>query len=143
MRAVGAAVALIVAATSLALVSQPAAEAQSPRGTIENLRLTSPNAGELVINWDVPSEAPTGYRVVYAPAGQNFASWRDANTAEKGNAYPTLNTHTVADLPHGTEYKVLVRARYSDGNPRNGPWSDQATITISSPQTPHGDRRGQ
>ena len=125
-----------VLALVLAVSSWGAAEAQSPRGTIENLRLTSPNAGELVINWDVPSQTPTDYRVVYAPADQRFPSYRDENTAEKGNAYPTVNTHTVADLPHGTEYKVLVRARYSDGNPRGGPWSDQATITISSPPEP-------
>ena len=84
----------------------------------------------------MPSQTPTDYRVVYAPADQGFPSYRDENTAEKGNAYPTVNTHTVADLPHGTEYKVLVRARYSDGNPRGGPWSDQATITISSPPEP-------
>ena len=125
-----------VLALVLAVSAWGAAEAQSPRGTIENLRLTSPNAGELVINWDVPNQTPTDYRVVYAPADQRFPSWRDENTAEKGNAYPTVNTHTVADLPHGTEYKVLVRARYSDGNPSAGPWSDQATITISSPPEP-------
>ena len=129
-----------VLALVLAVPSWGAAEAQSPRGAIENLRLTSPNAGELVIKWGVPSETPTDYRLVYAPADQGYPSYRDENTAEKGNAYPTANTHTVADLPHGTEYKVLVRARYSDGNPPAGPWSDQATITISSPPEPQPQR---
>ena len=44
------------------------------------------------------------------------------------------------NLPAGTEYKVQVRARYNGGehadNPWSGPWSDEATVTISSPPPP-------
>ena len=89
---------ILAAALILGVTTSPTpSTAQSPRGTIDHLSLSSPSPGELVINWDVPSEVPTDYRVIYAPSDQGYLSWRDENTAEKGNAYPTVKQ------PHGGE----------------------------------------
>ena len=125
--------ALIAASAWLLTLRGAAAQTDD---SIQNLRLSSPNPGELVIDWDVPSETPTDYRVTWTPSDQDFLSYKDGNTSERGNAYPTTNTHTVNGLPAGREYKVMVRARFRDGEHRSGSWSNEATITIFSPPEP-------
>ncbi len=124
----------------LMLVGGDSVDAQHDRGAVSNLRLTSPNAGVLVIAWDAPDEAPTDYRVTWAPSGEGFPSYKDANTSTKGNAYPSTAAHTVSGLAAGGEYQARVRARYRDGEhadaPWSGPWSGVATVTISSPPQP-------
>ena len=76
----------------------------------------------------------------WAPADQDYLSFSEANTSERGSAYPTATTFTVSDLSPGTEYKVQTRARYYDGDntdtPWSGPWSDETTVTVSSPPPP-------
>ena len=105
------------------------AEAQDPAGSINNLLVSSPNPGQLVMAWDSPAEVPKDYRVRWTPSDQDYLSWSAENTAERGSAYPTATTHTVDGLTAGTEYKVQVRARYL-GN--SGPWTDEANATVSS-----------
>ena len=80
---------------------------------ISGLTLSSPNPGELVIEWDAASPAPGRLpgHVGSNPASK-FLSYKKENTDEAGNAYPTGTTHTVTGLPEGEEYKVRVRARY-------------------------------
>ena len=134
------------------------AQAQDPDGTIDNLSLSSPDSGQMVISWDQPALKPTDYRVAWAPSDQDYLSYAEANTSDRGNAYPDADpdtdadpntgidrntntlTLTVNDLVPGAEYKVRVRARYYDGDnedsPWSGPWSAEATVTISSPPQP-------
>ena len=113
------------------------AEAQDPDGSIDNLLVSIPNPGQLLITWGSPEEVPTDYRVRWAPSNQDYLSYSEDNTSERGSAYPEALTFTVANLPAGIEYKVQVRARYYDGDntdsPWSGPWTAEATVTISSP----------
>ena len=59
----------------------------------------------------------------WAPEGENFLSYNDANEANRGNSYPdgeetSLN---LTGLTSGDEYKVIMRARYSTGEYANNP----------------------
>ena len=128
-----AAVALLSSAAALLFLYQPA-EAQDQAKEIAGLTLTSPEPGKLVIAWDAASPAPQDHRVMWAKADEKFLSFRDENTDEAGNAYPTGTSHTVTGLPEGEEYKVRVRARY--GSAKAGPFSDLATVMISSTPEP-------
>ena len=129
-----------LAIITILLLTGGDARAQTDPGAVSNLRLSSPSAGELVITWDAPNDTPADYRVVWAPSGEDFPSWKAQNTASKGNAYPTAATHKVTGLASGTEYKARVRSRYASGGnndgPWSGPWSNTETITISSPPDP-------
>ena len=102
--------------------------------------MSSPGPGQLAVAWSAPSETPTDYRVRWAPAGQDYLSFSEPNTSERGSAYPTGTSHTVSSLAAGASYKVQVRARYNGGehadNPWSGPWSAEATVTIASPPPP-------
>ena len=128
---------------ALWLDGQPAVQAQDDRGTVSNLSVSSPGPGQLAVAWSAPGETPTDYRVRWAPSGQDYLAYTEANTAERGSAYPTATTHTVNNLTAGASYKVQVRARYNAGehadNPWSGPWSAETTVAISShppPPTP-------
>ena len=125
---------------ALWLDGQPAVQAQDDRGAIGNLSVSSPGPGQLAVAWSAPSETPTDYRVRWAPAGQDYLSFSEPNTSERGSAYPTGTSHTVSSLAAGASYKVQVRARYNAGehadNPWSGPWSAEATVTIASPPPP-------
>ena len=131
---------LLILATVLSLDGQPAVQAQGDQGAIGNLSVSSPDTGQLVAAWSAPSETPTDYRVRWAPIGQDYLSYSEDNTSERGSAYPEALNLTVDDLPAGIEYKVQVRARYHDGqhhdSPWSGPWSGEITVTVSSPTEP-------
>ena len=107
---------------------------------VTGLTLTSLNPGELAITWDAPSRAPTDYRVTWKKSDGKWPSYKNENTVDGGNAFPTVTSHTVSDLEEGTEYSVRVRARYYDGNDNlteSGPWSDPpAELTISAQPPP-------
>ena len=110
---------------------------------ITGVTLTSPNPGELAIAWDAPSRAPSDYRVTWKKSDGKWPSYKNANTAQGGNAFPTGTSHTVSDLEEGTEYSVRVRARYHDGDgnvQESGPWSDPPVgLTIAGlPDKPTG-----
>ena len=120
------------------------AEAQDPAGSINNLLVSSPNPGQLLITWDSPEEVPTDYRVRWAPSNQDYLSYSEDNTSERGSAYPKALTFTVDNLPAGIEYKVQVRARYYEGqhqdNPWSGPWTNEFTQRVNDdpPAAPTG-----
>ena len=81
-------------------------------------------AGKLDITWDANSQATktlSSYRVAWAPDGEDFRSWTDADW----NAFPTTNRLTVTGLSAGETYKVRVRARYDDN--KKSRWSGAAT----------------
>ena len=135
-----AALVLLMAGILGASVMTTPAHAQEDPGAISNLSVSSPESGQLVVAWDAPAEAPTDYRVRWAPSDQDYLSFSEANTAQRGSAYPTGTSHTVNNLAAGASYKVQARARYNGGehagNPWSGPWSGEATVTISSPPPP-------
>ena len=103
------------------------------------LALSSGAAGELVLTWSQPSEAPTDYRIAWTPAGEEYLSYSAENTSRRGNSYPDGNTTslTLTGLPGGVNYKVIMRARYEDSS---GPWTDEVTQSIQSspPAAPTG-----
>ena len=113
-----------------------------PRGTTSGLALSSDEPGSLSIAWNAPDLAPTDYRVVWAPVGDGFPSWKDENTADKGNSYPAgdATSLTISGLPQGAETKVMVRARYHKGeyadDPWSGPWSTQVAQRVRGAAPP-------
>ena len=125
------AAALAVTALILIIQSPPWAEAQ--QYAVTGLTATSTTPGELAISWDVPGQTPTDYRVNWGKSSENFPSYK----GNAGNAHPTTNSHTVADLEEGTEYKVRVRARYrgdqleGEQTPWSTPWSGATRIAIA------------
>ena len=107
---------------------------------ITGVTVTSLNPGEIAITWDAPSRAPSDYRVTWKKSDGKWPSYKNDNTVEGGNAFPTGTSHTVSALEEGTEYSVRVRARYhnSEGNvEESGPWSDpHAELTVSAQPPP-------
>ena len=137
--AVMAALVLIIITAALLLLLHQSAEAQGNERTTSNLALSSPNPGELSITWYAPSNAPDDYRVTWKKSTAKWTSYKDDNTVEGGNAFPTVTSHTVSNLEEGTAYKVRVRARYknNDGKVKqSGPWSDSLEVTVSSQPPP-------
>ena len=118
---------------SLLLLHQPA-EAQQNNKATSNLALSSPNPGELVITWDAPTETPDDYRVTWKKSDGKWPSYKNANTVEGGNAFPTGTSHTVTGLEEGTAYQARVRARYHSGGKveQSGPWSETLDITVAA-----------
>ena len=107
---------------------------------ITGVTLSSLNPGELAIAWDAPSRAPTDYRVTWKKSTGKWPSYRNDNTVEGGNAFPTAMSHTVTGLEESAAYQVRVRARYYDGNDNlteSGPWSDPPVeLTVSATPPP-------
>ena len=113
-------------------VQQPPRDAPDPpAGTIETLRAAD-DTGQLLLTWTAPNSDPTDYHINWTKSTEEYP----ANTAEAGNAHPTGTTHTLSGLEFDTDYKIRVRARYSDGenaaNPWNGPWKE-TTFQVKLP----------
>ena len=113
-------------------VQQPPRDAPDPpAGTIDTLTAAD-ETGQLLLTWTAPNSDPTDYHINWTKSTEEYP----ANTAEAGNAHPTDTTHTLAGLEFDTDYKIRVRARYSDGenaaNPWNGPWTE-TTVQIKLP----------
>ncbi len=105
--------------------STPPVVADAPR-SIGSVTLVSTVPGVVEASWDAPAEEPGDYRIAWAKVGEGFRTWTDLTV----NAFPTTTSHTITDLEEGTEYKVMVRARYDGGL---GDWSDQYTVTVKAP----------
>ena len=118
-------------------VQQPPRDAPDPpAGTIETLRAAD-ETGQLLLTWTAPNSDPTDYHINWTKSTEEYP----ANTAEAGNAHPTDTTHTLAGLEFDTDYKIRVRARYSDGenaaSPWNGPWTETtAQVKLPLPAAP-------
>ena len=118
-------------------VQQPPRDAPDPpAGTIDTLTAAD-ETGQLLLTWTAPNSDPTDYHINWTKSTEEYP----ANTAEAGNAHPTGTTHTLAGLEFDTDYKIRVRARYSDGenaaNPWNGPWTETtAQVKLPLPAAP-------
>ena len=110
----------------VAVTQSGTANAQVAGRAISNLQLSHNDDGDLLISWDAPELAPRDYRVMWAKSSENYKTWTDTT----GNAFPTSASHPVSGLEGGHEYKVKVRARYSNGG---GPWSTEVQHTIPEP----------
>ena len=120
---------------------EPAAD-----GAIPSLNLASSEPGQLVITWETPEPAPTDYRLSWAQASLGFLSYKDANETQRANVYPAGDdtTLTLNNLTPGQDYKVLLRARYYDGEHSasrwSGPWAPTAATRVMDgpPAAPTG-----
>ena len=102
-------------------------ESTTEAGAIDTLTATDDDTGQLVLTWGspaAPNATPTDYHVNWAKSSEDYP----ADTAEAGNAHPDSTTHTLAGLDYDSDYKIRVRARYTDGenaaSPWNGPWTE-------------------
>ena len=115
-------------------------ESTTEAGTIDTLTATAA-AGQLLLTWGPPAAPhadPTDYHVNWAKSSEEYP----ADTAEAGNAHPDSTTHTLAGLEYDSDYKIRVRARYTDGenanSPWNGPWTETtAQVKLPLPMTPN------
>ena len=131
---------LLIAAMVATLAYHPLF-AQSQSGAIDTFTLESTNPGEIVVSWQAPSPSPSDYRVSWTPDEQDYVSWRDSNEDHRGNSYPDgdATSMTLTGLSEGTQYKVLIRARYRTGQHANNPWSgpwNEKTVTVASQPEP-------
>ena len=125
-------------------------QAQSSRGAITGLTLTSNAPGTLTVSWDATNPTPTDYRVDWAKSTEGYKSWK----VDEGHKYPapTATRATIANLEHNTQYKIRMRARYYTGEHEDkswgGPWATK-TITVAGepvetptpePETPNRSR---
>ena len=106
---------------------EPSPDPTPEPGTIDTLAATDDDTGQLVLTWQAPAAPnadPTDYHVNWAKSSEEYP----ADTAEAGNAHPDSTTHTLAGLEYDSDYKIRVRARYTDGenadSPWNGPWTE-------------------
>ena len=113
---------------------QPRDDPDPPAGTIETLTAAD-DTGQLLLTWTAPAAPnadPTDYHVNWAESTEDYPS----DTASEGNDRPTDTTLTLTVLEFDTDYKIRVRARYSDGenaaNPWNGPWTE-TTVQVKLP----------
>ena len=133
------AAAVLLVAAALLLVLRLPAGAQASDRAVSGVTLASPNPGELVITWEAPGDAPDDYRVTWKKSTAKWPSFKNGNTVEGGNAFPTGTSHTVSGLEEGTAYQARVRARYHNSGGRvekSGPWSAAQEVTVSVTAAP-------
>ena len=113
-------------------------QAQGTSGVIPSINLDSNEAGQLIITWATPEQAPTDYRIRWANTNLGFPSYSAANEPERGNEYPLVdvNTLTLSDLTPGDSYKVQMRSRYYNADrtvrESSGPWTDVITQRVKN-----------
>ena len=123
---------ILLAAAATSGLYMGTVQAQSSRGAITGLTLTSDAPGTLTVSWEAASPTPTDYRVDWAKSDEDYQSWK----VDEGHLYPaeTATAATITDLGHDTEYKIRMRARYyrgeHEGKSWGGPWA-AATITVA------------
>ena len=128
-------VAVLLLVTALSATTLTAQEA---RGSIPDLILSSDGPGEIVVSWGTPDPESSDFRISWAPAGEDYPKWNDADESGKGNAYPpgSARSYTVKVLTPGADHKVRIRARYNADqyadDPWSGPWREATTRVAGS-----------
>ena len=119
----------LIASIALTAAACAVSHAQEASGAISGFGLSNDVPGELAVAWDMPSPAPTDYRVDWARSDEEFRSYK----VDEGHLYPqgTVTRVSISGLVPGVEYKVRVRARYAGWS---GPWSE-ASLTVSAEPT--------
>ena len=119
----------LIASIALTAAACAVSHAQEASGAISGFGLSNDVPGELAVAWDMPSPAPTDYRVDWARSDAEFRSYK----VDEGHLYPqgTVTRVSISGLVPGVEYKVRVRARYAGWS---GPWSE-ASLTVSAEPT--------
>ena len=113
-------------------------QAQGTSGVIPSINLDSNEAGQLIITWATPEQAPTDYRIIWANTNLGFPSYKNPNEAERANEYPIgdVTTLTLNDLTPGDTYKVQMRSRYYNADrtvrESSGPWTDVITQRVKN-----------
>ena len=114
---------------------------------VTSLTLDSSAGGELVIEWNTPTDEPNDYRISWAPADEDYLSYSEDNTDRRGNSYPDgdATSLTLTNLPGGVTYKTMMRARYHNEATQedsSGPWTAEVTQQIQNnpPAAPTGLR---
>ena len=138
------AAALIAGLAGLAGLRGGLVEADAVDGEVSNVVLSSDAAGSLTIRWDAPTLPPTDYRLMWAPADQDYLSYRFENEALRGNSYPggATTSLTLTGLTRGAEFNVRLRSRYRDGQYAqrrwSGPWTGEVTqrVRADAPAAP-------
>ena len=136
--------ALVAGLAGLAGLRGGLVEADAVDGEVSNVVLSSDAAGSLTIRWDAPTLSPSDYRLTWAPADQDYLSYRFENEALRGNSYPdgATTSLTLTGLTRGAEFKVRLRSRYRDGQYAqrrwSGPWTDEVTqrVRADAPAAP-------
>ena len=103
----------LIASIALTAAACAVSHAQEASGAISGFGLSNDVPGELAVAWDMPSPAPTDYRVDWARSDAEFRSYK----VDEGHLYPrgTVTRVSISGLAPGVEYKVRVRARYAAG----------------------------
>ena len=126
---------ILLAATATSGLYMGTVQAQSSRGAITGLTLTSDAPGTLTVSWEAASPTPTDYRVDWAKSDEDYQSWK----VDEGHLYPaeTATAATITDLDHDTEYKIRMRARYyrgeHEGKSWGGPWAADTIPVAGEP----------
>ena len=127
---------MLLAAVILGALYVEVAQAQSSRGAITGMTLTSDAPGTLTVSWDAAGPTPTDYRIDWAKSDEGYTSWK----VNRGHVYPdaTATTATITDLSHDTEYKIRMRARYYKGEyygkSWGGPWATASLEVAGTPE---------
>ena len=123
---------ILLAATATSGFYMGTVQAQSSRGAITGLTLTSDAPGTLTVSWEAASPTPTDYRGRLGQIRRRLPIMK----VDEGHLYPaeTATAATITDLDHDTEYKIRMRARYyrgeHEGKSWGGPWAAD-TITVA------------
>ena len=80
---------ILLAATATSGLYMGTVQAQSSRGAITGLTLTSDAPGTLTVSWEAASPTPTDYRVDWAKSDEDYQSWK----VDEGHLYPGRNRH--------------------------------------------------
>ena len=115
----------------------PRDDPDPPAGSIETLTAADDDTGQLLLTWTAaPNSDPTDYHVNWAEEHRGLPSQHLGSRQRPSNR----TTLTLAVLEFDTDYKIRVRARYSDGenaaNPWKGPWIE-TTVQVKLPCPRH------
>ena len=85
----------LIASIALTVAACAVSHAQEASGAISGFGLSNDVSGELAVAWDMPSPAPTDYRVDWARSDEEFRSYK----VDEGHLYPQGTVTRVSPGP--------------------------------------------